>query len=115
MGAVKKQRKQSPSDVVQETLALKARVEELEETLRAIRMGEVDAVIGVQFPRGSGVLRCRAPSIRTDYWSRRSRRGAATLSDDGTVLYSNKSFAAFFWSATGEIHRGAVAELAFRK
>jgi len=45
MGAVKKQKKQSPSDVMQETLALKARVEELEETLRAIRMGEVDAVL----------------------------------------------------------------------
>jgi len=58
---------------MQETLALKARVEELEETLRAIRMGEVDAVL-VSSSQGIRCLRCRAPSIRTDYWSRRSRR-----------------------------------------
>ncbi len=45
MGAVKKQKKQSPSNALQERQELRARVEELEETLRAIRMGEVDAVL----------------------------------------------------------------------
>ncbi len=95
MGAVKKQKKQSPSDVVQETLALKARVEELEETLRAIRMGEVDAVL-VSSSQGDQVFTLQGAEHPYRLLVETIEEGAATLSDDGTVLYSNKSFAAFF-------------------
>ena len=95
MGAVKKQKKQSPSDVMQETLALKARVEELEETLRAIRMGEVDAVL-VSSSQGDQVFTLQGAEHPYRLLVETIEEGAATLSDDGTVLYSNKSFAAFF-------------------
>ena len=95
MGAVKKQKKQSPSDVVHETLALKARVEELEETLRAIRMGEVDAVL-VSSSQGDQVFTLQGAEHPYRLLVETIEEGAATLSDDGTVLYSNKSFAAFF-------------------
>ena len=95
MGAVKKQKKQSPSDVMQETLALKARVEELEETLRAIRMGEVDAVL-VSSSQGDQVFTLQGAEHPYRLLVETIEEGAATLCDDGTVLYSNKSFAAFF-------------------
>ena len=95
MGAVKKQKRQSPSDVMQETQALKARVEELEETLRAIRMGEADAVL-VSSSQGDQVFTLQGAEHPYRLLVETIEEGAATLSDDGTVLYSNKSFAAFF-------------------
>src|SRR6266403_4536452 len=95
MGAVKKQKKQSPSDVVHETLALKARVEELEETLRAIRMGEVDAVL-VSGPQGDQVFTLQGAEHPYRLMVETIDEGAATLSDDGTVLYANRSFAEIF-------------------
>jgi len=92
---VKKQKKQNPSDVMQETQALKARVEELEETLRAIRMGEVDAVL-VSSAQGDQVFTLQGAEHPYRLLVETIEEGAATLSDDGTILYSNKSFAAFF-------------------
>ena len=95
MGAVKKQKKPSPSDAMRETQDLRARVEELEETLRAIRMGEVDAVL-VSSAQGDQVFTLQGAEHPYRLLVETIEEGAATLSDDGTVLYSNKSFAAFF-------------------
>jgi len=92
---VKKQKKPSPSDAMRETLDLRARVEELEETLRAIRMGEVDAVL-VSSSHGDQVFTLQGAEHPYRLLVETIEEGAATLSDDGTVLYSNKSFAAFF-------------------
>jgi len=80
---------------MQETQALKARVEELEETLRAIRMGEVDAVL-VSSAQGDQVFTLQGAEHPYRLLVETIEEGAATLSDDGTILYSNKSFAAFF-------------------
>jgi len=95
VGAVKKQKKQSPSNALQERQELRARVEELEETLRAIRMGEVDAVL-VSSTQGDQVFTLQGAEHPYRLLVETIEEGAATLSDDGTVLYSNKSFAAFF-------------------
>jgi PAS domain S-box-containing protein len=92
---VKKQKKPSPSDAMRETQDLRARVEELEETLRAIRMGEVDAVL-VSSSHGDQVFTLQGAEHPYRLLVETIEEGAATLSDDGTVLYSNKSFAAFF-------------------
>jgi len=92
---VKKQKKPSPSDAIRETQDLRARVEELEETLRAIRMGEVDAVL-VSSAQGDQVFTLQGAEHPYRLLVETIEEGAATLSDDGTVLYSNKSFAAFF-------------------
>lgn len=74
---------------------LKARVQELEETLRAIRMGEVDAVL-VSGAKGDQVFTLQGAEHPYRLLVETIDEGAATLSDDGTVLYSNKSFAGFF-------------------
>ena len=74
---------------------LKARVAELEETLRAIHTGEVDAVL-VSSSHGDQVFTLQGAEHPYRLLVETIEEGAATLSDDGTVLYSNKSFAAFF-------------------
>jgi two-component system, NarL family, sensor kinase len=74
---------------------LLARVAELEETLRAIRFGEVDAVV-VNGQRGDQVFTLQGAEHPYRLLVESMEEGAATLSDDGTVLYSNKSFASIF-------------------
>jgi len=70
-------------------------VEELEETLRAIRMGEVDALL-VSSSHGDQVFTLQGAEHPYRLLVETIEEGAATLSEDGTVLYSNKSFAVFF-------------------
>src|SRR5271170_4835863 len=72
-----------------------ARVSELEETLRAIRMGEVDAVV-VSGPIGDQVFTLQGAEHPYRILVETIDEGAATLAHDGTVLYSNKSFAEIF-------------------
>lgn len=89
---MKKQKKRTSPSAVRE---LQARVRELEETLRAIRMGEVDAVL-VSSAHGDQVYTLQGAEHPYRLLMETIEEGAATLADDGTVLYSNKSFAAFF-------------------
>ena len=91
MKKTKKNRPKKASDY-KEVLA---RVAELEETLRAIRMGEVDAVV-VSGPIGDQVFTLQGAEHPYRILVETIDEGAATLSDDGTVLYSNRSFAAIF-------------------
>jgi two-component system, NarL family, sensor kinase len=74
---------------------LRARVAELEETLRAIRMGEVDAVL-VSGPQGDQVFTLQGAEHPYRLMVETIDEGAATLADDGTVLYANRSFAEIF-------------------
>src|SRR4030081_2012370 len=74
---------------------LHARIAELEETLRAIRMGEVDAVL-VSGPGGDQVFTLQGAEHPYRLMVETIDEGAATLADDGTVLYANRSFAEIF-------------------
>jgi two-component system, NarL family, sensor kinase len=74
---------------------LLARVAELEETLRAIRNGEVDAVV-VKKGQVDQVFTLQGAEHPYRLLVETIDEGAATLSDDGTVLYSNSSFAEIF-------------------
>lgn len=71
------------------------RVSELEETLRAIRAGEVDAVV-VSADKGDQVFTLQGAEHPYRLLVETIDEGAATLSNDGTVLYSNRSFANIF-------------------
>jgi two-component system NarL family sensor kinase len=74
---------------------LQERVNELEETLRAIRSGEVDAVV-INGPTGDQVFTLQGAEHPYRLLVETIDEGAATLSNDGTILYSNRSFANIF-------------------
>jgi PAS domain S-box-containing protein len=93
VGTVKKLRNGSSSE--KELQELKAKVAELDETLRAIRMGEVDAVL-VSNPNGEQVFTLQGAEHPYRVLVEKIDEGAATLGADGTILYSNKSFARIF-------------------
>ena len=74
---------------------MRERVSELEETLRAIRAGEVDAVV-VSASKGDQVFTLQGAEHPYRLLVETIDEGAATLSNDGTILYSNRSFANIF-------------------
>jgi two-component system NarL family sensor kinase len=88
-------RKKQPGQSSRDVTDLQARVAELEETLRAIRMGEVDAVL-VSGPEGDQVFTLQGAEHPYRLMVETIDEGAATLADDGTVLYANRSFAEIF-------------------
>ena len=91
---------------------LRARVAELEETLRAIRMGEVDAVL-VSGPQGDQVFTLQGAEHPYRLMVETIDEGAATLADDGTVLYANRSFAEIFGVALEKFIGSPLNEFVF--
>jgi PAS domain S-box-containing protein len=72
---------------------LRARLEELEETLRAIRSGEVDALV-VETTGGEQIFTLKSADQTYRWMVEEMQKGAATLSDEGVVLYCNPFLAA---------------------
>jgi two-component system, sensor histidine kinase len=71
---------------------LRSRLDEAEETLRAIRAGEIDALV-VQSARGEQVYALRTAEQPYRALIEQMQEGAAILTTDGDVLYCNRSFA----------------------
>jgi signal transduction histidine kinase/CheY-like chemotaxis protein len=90
-----------------EVSTLSARLAEAEETLRAIRAGEIDAVI-IQSPGGEQVYTLR----NADYPYRRlveqMQDGAAILTAEGDVLYCNQSLARLLAAPLQEVIGSSV-------
>jgi len=72
--------------------ALLARLKEAEETLRAIRSGEVDARV-IPAPQGDQVFTLQGADRPYRIFVEKMNEGAVTLKADGTILYANKCFA----------------------
>jgi PAS domain S-box-containing protein len=70
-----------------------SRLREAEETLAAIRAGEVDAVV-VAGPAGQQVYTLENADRPYRVLVEQMQEGAVTLSENGTILYCNKRFAA---------------------
>ena len=75
-----------------EIAGLQSRLEEAEETLRAIRSGEVDAIT-VTTPAGQQVFSLRGVEQPYRVMVETMSEGAVTVSVSGTVLYCNQRFA----------------------
>jgi two-component system, sensor histidine kinase len=71
---------------------LTSRLEEAEETLRAVRSGEVDAFI-IQAPNGEQVYALRSAEQPYRNLIEEMLEGAAILTVDGDIAYCNKRFA----------------------
>jgi PAS domain-containing protein len=76
----------------QQIKRLRARVRELEETFLAIQGGKVDAVV-VNGALGDQVFTLQGAEHRYRILVENMNEGAATLDEDGAVLYGNASFA----------------------
>jgi len=100
---------QHDSTVSGDMSTLNERLAEAEETLRAIRAGEIDAVI-IQGPAGEQVYTLR----NADYPYRRLVEqmldGAAILTADGDVLYCNQSLARLFATPSQDVIGGSVLQ-----
>ncbi len=71
---------------------LRRRLDEAEDTLRAIRSGEVDALV-VSSEEGERVYTLQGADHPYRALIEAMQQGAASLTDDGSILYCNKCFA----------------------
>ncbi|HEY8671462.1 MAG TPA: PAS domain-containing protein, partial [Terriglobales bacterium] len=74
-----------------EVAELRARLEELEETLRAIRSGEVDALV-VSGEGEERIFTLQGAEHPYRVLVEEMNEGAVTLVSDGTVIYANRRF-----------------------
>ena len=77
--------------LVEEVADLRARLAEADETLDAIRNGEVDAVV-VPGPQGDQLFTLKGADNPYRVLIEEMNQGAVTLSVDGTILYCNRRF-----------------------
>jgi two-component system CheB/CheR fusion protein len=86
---------------------LRARLAEAEETLRAIRSGEVDALV-VSGSRGDQVFTLHGADHSYRIFLEQMNDGALTLAADGTILYSNRRFADLVWMPLENVIGGSI-------
>lgn len=79
-------------DPAAELTELRARLEEAEETLRAIRTGEVDALV-VDGQEGPQIFTLKGADHTYRVLIEAMDEAACVLADDGTLLYANRCFA----------------------
>ena len=95
-------RRTSASTLPQQEDKLRARLKTAEETLAAIRSGEVDALM-VLGRRGEQVVTLKGGEPAYRMLVEAMSEGAATLSAKGDVLYSNRRFAEMIGRPAGKI------------
>jgi signal transduction histidine kinase len=78
-----------PPDTLED---LQERLHEAEETLRAFRSGDVDAIVGAG-PEGDRVYTLKGADETYRVMVQEMAEGALTLTLDGLILFSNKQFA----------------------
>ncbi len=80
-------------DLLERIRGLQDRLDEVEETLRALRNGEVDAIVA-SGPDGDRVYTLRGADEAYRIMMQQMAEGALTLTADGLILFSNEQFAA---------------------
>src|SRR5215203_4564937 len=75
-----------------EIIELQRRLAEAEETLRAIREGEVDALV-IDSPEGEVVYTLTSADYPYRVMIDEMNEGAVSVSPDSFILYSNRNFA----------------------
>jgi PAS domain S-box-containing protein len=89
---------------------LVARLSEAEETLRAVRSGEVDAIV-VNGVGGQRVFTLQGADHTYRAFVERMNEGAAILSSDHTVLHCNSRFARFLGAALQSVIGSSMPDL----
>ena len=89
---------------------LVARLSEAEETLRAIRSGEADAIV-VNAQGGEKVFTLQGADHTYRVFVERMNEGAAVLSSDHTILHCNQRFARFLGMGIQNVIGSSVQDL----
>ena len=84
--------KQSVGELLRENEELRRRLQELEETLQAIRLGEVDAFV-ISGPNGEQIYTLEGADRPYRLLVEEMQVGAATVEPDGLILYVNQQLA----------------------
>src|SRR5882724_13283782 len=83
---------EKPGDLEAEIKDLKARLAEAEQTLNAIRTGEVDALV-VSGSEGDQIFTLKGAEMPYRILVEEMNQGALLIIPDGTILYANTRFA----------------------
>jgi PAS domain S-box-containing protein len=86
---------------------LRLRLEEAEQALEAIRTGQVESLI-VEGPNGPRIFSLEGADHSYRVLVEAINEGAATLSEDGTILYCNARFAEMLDSEIEHVMGGAI-------
>ena len=97
------------ADHLEELAALRARVSEAEELLRAIGRGEVDAIVR-QGPTGDQVFTLEGADRPYRMMVETMAEGALSLATDGVILYANTRFAELIGRDLDQIIGASVAD-----
>jgi PAS domain S-box-containing protein len=103
-------RARTHSELLLENEELRARLEEAEETLQAIRNHEVDALI-VEGPEGEQVFTLKGADQPYRIIVEAMGEGALTMTPDGTILYCNSRFAEIVKRSLNHIMGAAFSTL----
>src|SRR6186713_3376207 len=104
--------RRSEADVSPSAEELQARLEEVEDLLRAIRSGDVDSMV-VSGPRGTQVYTLNGADHPYRILVEAMNEGAAILTADGVIVYSNRSFAAMLDTPLDEVTGSAMDRFVF--
>ena len=92
------------------TQALLERLAEAEETLRAIRDGEIDGLV-VNTPDGERIFTLKGAEHPYRVMVEAMEEGAASLNADGTILYCNRRFATMLHMPYEHVLGASIAQL----
>src|SRR5690242_13891433 len=84
-----------------DTYDLQRRLDEAEDTLRAIRQGEVDALV-IDSPRGEVIYTLASADYPYRLMIDEMNEGAVSVSPDSYILYGNRNFASILGLAESQ-------------
>ena len=87
-----RKKEKTKEELLAEIAELRLRLDEAEETLRAIRQGEVDALV-VSGPHGDQVYALQGVEHTYRVLVESMNEGAITLTEGGDIIYCNRAFA----------------------
>lgn len=102
-------RAENSTPINSEIVELRRRLEEAEETLRAIRKGEVDALV-IDDPQGEVIYTLTSADYPYRLMIDEMNEGAVSVSTDSLILYSNRNFGGILGLPTSNMSGASLGD-----